>query len=111
VHLAKAQEFSGFLNDRSTIAAQSRWPAQAYMRDGAGDMRAAAFVRLENFSTDIAPVQAHLGFDIRMLPRVNESKRARDYRSYYSSADADLIAQICTNDIAQFGYAFDPIKF
>lgn len=111
VHLAKAADFSTFLNDRSTIAAQSRWPTQAYMRDGAGDLRAAAFVRLENFSADIAPVQAHLGFDIGMLPRVNESQRARDYRSYYSSADAELIEQICADDIAQFGYGFDPIKF
>jgi hypothetical protein len=48
-----------------------------------------------------------LGFRLTPLPRANESARARDWRGYYSDADAALIAEDCAEDIARFGYAFD----
>ncbi len=108
VALAKSTDFSGFLNHPNTQAAQSAWPARAYMTDGAGQMRASAFLRLEHLETDIAPLQAHLGFDLLPLPHHNVSPRARDWRVYYTDADAALIAGLCAADIAAFGYQFDP---
>ena len=111
VHLAKAHDFSTFLNRPETVAAQQNWPARAYMTDAAGNLRADLFVRLENLNAEIAPLQAHLGFSITPLAPHNASQRARDYRSYYSDTDAALISHICAPDIAQFGYSFDPIKF
>ena len=108
VTLAKQVDFSAFLNHPTTQAAQSQWPARAYMTDSAGQMRATAFLRIEHLETDIAPLQAHLGFDLLPLSHHNVSTRARDWRGYYTDADAALIARLCARDIADFGYRFDP---
>ena len=40
------------------------------------------------------------------LPAANAGDR--DWRRYYSDADATLVAQLCAVDIARFGYRFDP---
>jgi hypothetical protein len=56
---------------------------------------------------DLAPLEAHLGFRLTPLPRANESARARDWRGYYTDADAALIAEDCAEDIARFSYGFD----
>jgi hypothetical protein len=42
------------------------------------------------------------------LARANESGRARDWRPYYDEGSAALIASLCAEDIARFGYHFDP---
>lgn len=108
VALAKEMDFSGFLNHPMTQAAQQAWPARAYVTDSAGQMRASAFLRIEHLERDIAPLQVHLGFDLLPLPHANVSRRARDWRGYYTDADAALIARLCARDIADFGYHFDP---
>ena len=106
VGLAKAHDFSGFLNHPQTQMALRLWPYGAYLRDGNGE-RPAHFLRLEHLAEDIAPFEAHLGFRLMPLARVNESDRQRDWRGYYSDADAALLAEMCAEDIARFGYAFD----
>lgn len=108
VTLAKTLDFSGFLNHPSTQMAESRWPARAYMTDAAGMARADLFLRIEHLEHDIAPLQAHLGFALLPLPVHNISQRSRDWRGYYSDADAALIARLCAADIDQFAYRFDP---
>ena len=108
VGLAKTHDFGGFLAHPQTQTAFRLWPAPAYMRDGAGAERASAFVRLEHLTQDLAPVEAHLGFKLLPLPRANSSARGVDYRTYYSTDSADLLARICAEDIARFGYRFDP---
>jgi hypothetical protein len=55
----------------------------------------------------MAPVEAHLGFRLT-LERANTSDRGRDWRVYFSDRDADLVADLCAEDIARFGYRFDP---
>ena len=42
------------------------------------------------------------------LPRANESARARDWRDYFTDRTAAIIAEDCAEDIARFGYGFDP---
>jgi putative transposase len=107
VRLAQATEFSGFLNDPVTRAAIGANPYGAAMRDGAGRDRADLYVRLERLDSDLAPLVAHLGFD-PAPGRANESVRPRDWRGLYSDADAALVAELCAEDIARFGYRFDP---
>jgi len=107
VGLAKANDFSGFLHHPHTRFSLSSWPASAYMRDATGVERAMLFVRAEHIEADIAPFEAHLGFQLMPLQRVNASDRARDWRGYFSAADAALIAGLCSTDIARFGYTFD----
>lgn len=107
VGLAKSHDFSGFLNHPQTQTAFRLWPYGAYLRDRAGVEQRAQFLRLEHLAEDIAPFEAHLGFRLTPLARTNESDRQRDWRGYYSDADAALLADLCAEDIARFGYAFD----
>jgi Sulfotransferase family len=108
VGVAKSNDFSGFLNHPQTQTSLSLWPYTAYMRDITGAEHASLYARLECLTDDLASFEAHMGFRISPLARTNESDRARDWRRYYSDADAGLIGQICAADIAKFGYHFDP---
>ncbi|MBU2999466.1 sulfotransferase family 2 domain-containing protein [Roseovarius nubinhibens] len=105
VRLAQALSFSGFLNHPHTQASFLQWPFERHVTLANGAKRGDFFVRLEDFQRDIAAFEAHLGFAIE-LPKVNVSRRRRDYRSYYSEADSELVARLCAEDIARFGYAF-----
>lgn len=107
IGLAKTHDFAGFLAHPKTQTALRLWPASAYMRDGSGVERASTFVRLEHLDSDLAPVEAHLGFRLGPIARANPSAREVDYRRYYSAQSADLLAQVCAEDIARFGYRFD----
>ena len=107
VGLAKTHDFSGFLNHPQTITSLRLWPYTAYMRNRFGADRASLYARLEHLDADLAPFESHLGFRLTPLPRLNTSDRARDWRGYYSDADAALLAEICSDDIMRFGYRFD----
>ena len=107
VALAKALDFSEFLNHPATRASIGRATYGSYMRDAAGLEHGETFLRLEHLDTDIAPLEAHLGFAIAPLQRFNASDRGRDWRPYYSDADAGALAEICAEDIARFGYRFE----
>jgi hypothetical protein len=108
VGLAKSHDFSGFLNHAQTRTVLTLWPYTAYMRDAAGQDRASLYARLEHLDHDLAPFEAHLGFRLTPVKPANASHRARDWRLFYSDADAALVATICADDIARFGYRFDP---
>lgn len=107
VGLAKTHDFSGFLNHGQTQTALRLWPYHAYMRDSKGIERASLFARLEHLGADLAPFEAHLGFRLTPLARANETDRTRDWRGFYSDADAALVAEISAEDIARFGYRFE----
>lgn len=103
---AQAEDFGGFLRAPATLGALRAAPYGAYLRDGAGVEQAAHFIRLEHFAEDAAPLWAHLGFRLD-LPHENRSPRGADHRAYYDAALADLVAQLCAEDIARFGYSFE----
>ena len=105
VHLAKAVSFEGFLRDKSTQGALQGWPASRYMRDVNGAERCSAYIRLEYFAEDAAPLTAHLGFELK-LPMVNQSERQSGYQSYYTAETQKIIAECCAEDISRFGYSF-----
>lgn len=108
VTLAKSLDFSAFLHHLQTQTAFRNWPARAYMTDAQGRENCRLYLRLEHLETDIAPFEAHLGFKLTPLARANTSVRSPDWRGYYTDADAALIATCCAEDIARFGYGFDP---
>ena len=108
VHLARATSFSAFLNAPETGASFAAAPYGSYLCLPDGRERCDAWLRLEHLEEDAALLEAHLGFAVTPLPRVNESARDRDYRRYYNDADAALLARICAPDIARFGYRFQP---
>jgi len=106
VGLARTHDFTGFLNHPQTTTGLALWPYSAWMRDRHGTTRATLYARLETLAEDLAPFEAHLGFALKPA-RVNASDRAADWRPFYSSADAALIARLSADDIARFGYGFD----
>ncbi len=106
VALARTRDFRAFLRHPETRASIAAWPCGRYMRDGAGQERAAHFARLEHLAEDLAPFEAHLGFSLQPLGHENRSSRPADYRQCYDDETAEIVAQICADDIARFGYSF-----
>lgn len=102
VALAKAKDFAGFLRHPQTQASLRAWPARRYMVDAAGRERCDLYIRLEHFAADAAPLFAHLGFDLE-LPRVNASEGV----AAYTPELRDLVAEVCAEDIARFGYVYE----
>ncbi len=106
VDLAKRQDFSGFVAEPAIAASFAKAPAASYVTDVQGRERANLFIRLENLSEEILPLEAYLGFKLE-VPHVNQSKRSGDYRKAYSQETREQVAQMCALDIARFGYRFD----
>ena len=105
VRLAKRFDFAAFLNHPETRATFARDRYGDYVRGSGGGARRAVFVRLEHLAEDLGPVEEHLGFRLD-LPHANRSERPADWRSCYSEADRALVAELCADDIARFGYRF-----
>ncbi|WP_114965796.1 sulfotransferase family 2 domain-containing protein [Alkalilacustris brevis] len=106
VRLAQSCDFPAFLAHPMTGAAQRANPYVSYLCDGAGREHCDLWLRFEHLQDDLRQVEARLGLRLPPLERVNQSNRPRDYRSYYSVADAERIAELCQVDIARFGYSF-----
>ena len=107
VRLAARHEFSGFLNHPDTAAALLANPYAAYATDGAGTMRGGFWLHQERLAGDVAELGRRLGLRLALPEGVNRSQRVADWRAYYSDADAALVARLCADDIARFGYGFD----
>lgn len=107
VGLARMHDFTGWLNHPQTRTTLAAWPAAAHTRDAGGTDRATLCARLEHLEEDLAPFEAHLGFRLTPLARANASQRPAGWRGCYSDADAALLADLCAEDAARFGYRFD----
>jgi hypothetical protein len=65
--------------------------------------------RYERLDADFAEACRRIGIPAPALPHRRQSAdRACDYRSYYTSETADLVAQHFQRDIKLLGYPFDP---
>ncbi|MEE9387999.1 MAG: Type II secretory pathway, pullulanase PulA [Paracoccaceae bacterium] len=106
VDLSKALEFSEFLRDDHVQSSIGGAPYASYVTDGSGVERCDSFVRIEHLREDLAPFEAHLGFDLGPIEQVNTSQRDLDYRGYYGGGDSDIVARLCHDDIARFNYSF-----
>ena len=101
VATAKSLDFKDFVMDVGIGRSLQAHPAATYVAGG----REPIFIRLEHLESDLAPFEALLGFRLDM-PVANRSERARDWRGYYDDATRERVAQVCAQDVAQFGYAF-----
>ena len=109
VALAKRLDFSAFLNAPEIQASFRASPSASYVTDANGIDRCAMYLQLEHLGRDIPALEARLGLRLPDVGRVNASNRNRDWRGYYSDADAGLVADIAAADIARFGYTFDGV--
>ncbi|WP_300059526.1 sulfotransferase family 2 domain-containing protein [uncultured Roseobacter sp.] len=106
VGLAQSHSFAAFLAAPLIQSSLRQSPARSYMQDVTGVERCDLYIRLERFEQDAAPLVAHLGFALS-LPHVNASDRPADYRAVYTEDTRALVAQLCAEDIARFGYEFE----
>lgn len=106
VALSKSMEFQAFVQHPQTLAALRASPAASYMQRPDGSLHCDAFIRLEHFREDAAPLFDHLGFELE-LDRVNTSERQADWRPYYDDASAEVVAGACAEDIGRFEYSFN----
>ncbi|ABL70796.1 MULTISPECIES: sulfotransferase family 2 domain-containing protein [Paracoccus] len=105
VRLAKAAGFADFLRDPMTQA-QLAVPARHYLTGPQGE-RAALCLRLEHLGADLPQLEARLGFSLHPLPHENRSEHG-DWRLAYDAETAGIVARAAAEDIARFGYRFDP---
>lgn len=105
VQIAKASDFSTFLNHPMIGRSFRASPAGHYVTDAAGRERPALFLRLERFDEDAAPLFDHLGFRFA-LPQENVTGTGVDYRRFYSEFDSNLLGNLCAEDVHRFGYDF-----
>ena len=101
---AKSLSFDGFLDAPTVRTALQNDDATSYVTNRSGALRCNAFVRLEHLATDIAPVEAHLGFKLD-LPHVNRSDHPPSAKLYTDRTRA-LVADLFADDIQRFGYDF-----
>jgi hypothetical protein len=109
VDLAKRVAFEGFLTDAGVQASLRAHPARRYMCDVNGAERCRAYIRLEAFKEDVAPLEQHLGFALE-LPHANWSERHAAYSTYYTPELRDIVEDVCAEDIARFNYGFAKAK-
>lgn len=106
VGLSKELPFDAFLRHPMIAHSIRETPSRHYVTDANGKERCAAFIRLEHFEDDAAPLFDHLGFRFG-LERVNSSHRNCAYDAYYDTELRDFVANICSEDIARFEYEYD----
>ncbi|MFC3569596.1 sulfotransferase family 2 domain-containing protein [Paracoccus simplex] len=105
VRLAKSLGFADFLRAPLTQR-QLSVPARHYLTGSAGE-RPGLYLRLERLGDDLPALERHLGFSLRPLPHENRSGNG-DWRASYDADSAALVARLAAEDIARFGYRFDP---
>ena len=103
---ARSQDFAGFLRQPEVTDSLRAQPFGRYVVDAGGVDRANLYIRLEHLAEDLAPLEAHLGFRLGDIPRVNLSNRDRDWRRYYGDSEAEIVRELCETDIKRFGYVF-----
>lgn len=108
VRLAKALDFAGFLAAPEVEAAFRASPSAAYLQDGAGTEHCTLWLRHDRLSDDLPRLEALLDLRLPPLARVNASDRPTDWRSLYTDRTAARVAAICAEDIARFGWRFEP---
>lgn len=106
VALAGQMPFDDFVQAAHVRASMRASPARHYMTDAQGREKCDAYIRLEAFDEDAAPLWAHLGFSL-VLPKANTSAREADFRTYYGNDARQAVAEDCAEDIERFGYRFD----
>lgn len=102
VKQAQTLAFSEFIHQPAIVASLKLNSYASYMR-GADNPH---FLRLEYLETDLVPLWDHLGFSLSPIGRMNASERTKDYRSYYSDADAEHVCLVLAADVQQFDYSF-----
>jgi hypothetical protein len=100
---AKSQDFADFLRDERLQRPFQRVPTHLYAAPVT-----ATLLRQERLEHDWHDLCAKIDLPKLSLPRTNQSKRARDWRPFYTDETAALIPEILPWEVHELGYGFDP---
>lgn len=82
-------------------------PQVDYLRDMDGRLLVDEVIRFESLEADTQRVFARLGLKaLARLPHKRKGERRRDYRTYYSDAAAQRVADWYASDLEAFHYRF-----
>lgn len=106
VKLAQALDFKSFMRHPQTQSSLQNGPYPTYTTDAAGQDHCRLYARLEH-PEDLASLWEHLGFRLT-ISHQNPSTRNPDWRVYYDTETTEIVQKKADEDIARFGYTFDP---
>ncbi|UWR06312.1 MULTISPECIES: sulfotransferase family 2 domain-containing protein [Ruegeria] len=106
VHLAGRLDFEAFVLHPKIQQSFRENPFPSYVRDATGTDLCRAYIRIESFQRDAAPLFDHLGFRLD-LPHENRSARGAEYANYYSVQAKKAVFDACREDIERFEYRFE----
>lgn len=101
-----ADAMAGSSSIAPVLASDHLWPQVDFMRTGDGQFLVHHILRFEDMATTVPDFFEHRGYRRPTLLHMNESKHARDYRSYYSSETRAIVERIYAEDLKMFGYSF-----
>ena len=105
VHLSKMVSFPDFVKHMFTMKQMTQYPYASYLQDSNGTNHCDLYIRLEFWRPDMDRLAQHLGF-VPGIGHLNRSVRHPDYRTYYTDETAEVVGNICAQDIRRFGYRF-----
>lgn len=108
-YLSQFKTFEDFVTNGLLIDEIKNWvhfrPQIAFVADNEHNLMIDNIFHYENVTNDINEIGRKLDIRIAALEKVNISNRG-NYKKYYSSVTAELVANIYADDIKAFNYSF-----
>lgn len=77
-----------------------------YISDDKGNILTDYIGRFENINEDILNIGKKIGYENLTIPHINKFPH-KDYRTYYTDKDIEIVQEMYKRDIDYFGYKFD----
>lgn len=94
-----------WLTQKNIYSKQHFIPQWEYVVDASGCVNLDFLGRFETLEDDFKKIALRLGVSAS-LPKSNSSNRAEDYRRYYDTDAAEIVARLYSRDIELFDYSF-----
>jgi hypothetical protein len=101
--VSELPDFESYIRWVRNEAPVNQWDFIADCRQG--EIIVDHVAKFENIAEEFKAITDRIGIATE-LPKVNASKRSRDYRSYYTEETREIVAELFTTDIKKFSYSF-----
>jgi hypothetical protein len=85
----------------------TRWSTTKYITDYNGDVVADFVMKFENLENDFKTVISRIGLPDIQLPHINQSRNDREYVSYYTEEESEVIQKYYGDDIDAYKYSYE----
>jgi chondroitin 4-sulfotransferase 11 len=110
-YLLKTKNFSEFLTYTDIILdidgkKSISFNQLDYISDDEGNVLTDYIGKFENINEDILEIGKKIGYNDFTIPHINKFPH-KDYRTYYTDKEIELVQEMYKRDIDYFGYKFD----